>query len=185
MSFWGELKRRNVYKVGVAYAIVAWLLIQGAAIVSPALQLPKWTLSFVIVILIIGFPLILLFAWAFEITPEGIRRTKEVPLHESITHITGRKLNYIVTSLLVLAVAFIMFDKFYIDRRATLTEQVSVSGEAKVKKTIAVLPFVNMSSDPDQEYFADGLSEELINCLSKISDLSVYRKDIIFYIQGF
>jgi len=93
MSFWGELKRRNVFKVGVAYAIVAWLIIEAVATIFPVLQLPEWSVTLITVILIIGFPLALLFAWAFEITPDGIKLTKEVPRAESITHLTERKLN--------------------------------------------------------------------------------------------
>ena len=114
MSFWGELKRRNVFKVGVAYAIVAWLIIQAVATIFPLLHLPEWTMTFVTVLVIIGFPLALLLAWAYEVTPEGIKRTKEVPLAKSITHLTGQKLNYIVTALLVVAVAFIIFDNYYL-----------------------------------------------------------------------
>jgi hypothetical protein len=124
MSFWGELKRRNVYKVGAAYAIVAWLLMQGADIVSPHLRLPEWTVPLVIILLCIGFPIALLFAWAFELTPDGIKLTKEVPRTESITRLTGKKLNYIVTGLLILAVAYIIFDKIYIDRRVVEIEVV-------------------------------------------------------------
>ena len=88
MSFWGELRRRNVFKVGVAYAIVVWLLVQIVSTVFPALHLPEWTVTFVTALFILGFPIVLLFAWAFEITPERIKRTKRVPLAESITYLT-------------------------------------------------------------------------------------------------
>jgi hypothetical protein len=107
MSFWGELKRRNVYKVGIAYAIVAWLLIQFADITFPQLNFPLWTVPFVIVVLIIGFPVALLLAWAYEVTPDRIKRTKQVPLTKSIRHLTGQKLNYVLAGLLVMAVGFI------------------------------------------------------------------------------
>jgi len=115
MSFWGELRRRNVYKVGIAYAIVAWLIIEAVATIFPLLQLPEWTMTLVTVLLIIGFPLALLFAWAFEITPDGLKLTKEVPRAESITRITGKKLNYILAGIIVLAIAFILFDNYYLD----------------------------------------------------------------------
>lgn len=192
MSFWGELKRRNVYKVGVAYAIVAWLLIQFAAIAFPHFAFPSWAVPFVIVILIIGFPLILLFAWAFEITPDGIKRTRQVPLEESITHLTGKKLNYILAGLLVLAISFLLFDNYYLDRRVTEPEFASIEtprvpdvGDVeKAKKTIAVLPFINRSSEKDQEYFVDGLSDEIITRLSQIPDLQVTSSTSSFTFKG-
>lgn len=186
MSFWGELKRRNVYKVGVAYAIVAWLLIQFSAIAFPHLGFPSWAVPFVIIIFIIGFPLALLLAWAYEVTPEGIKRTKEVPLSESITHLTGKKLNYILAGLLVLAVTYILFNKYYLEPRMIETKQVAVSSNIvkEAKKTIAVLPFVNLSSDPEQEYFVDGLSEEILNCLAQIPDLTVIARTSSFSFKG-
>jgi len=192
MSFWGELKRRNVYKVGVAYVIVAWLIIEAVATIFPVLQLPEWTVTFVTALLILGFPVALILAWAFELTPDGIKLTKEVPRAESITHLTGQKLNYIVTALLVVAVAFLIIDNYYLDRRAieqalapTETEQSPVVAEVKeAPKTIAVLPFVNLSPDPDQEYFVDGLSEELLNSLTKIPDLLVTARTSSFSFKG-
>jgi len=100
MSFLGELKRRNVFKVGVAYAIVAWLLIQIVSTVSPALQVPEWTLSFVTILLIVCFPVALILAWAFEVTPDGIKLIKDVPRAESITRLTGKRLNSLLAALL-------------------------------------------------------------------------------------
>jgi TolB-like protein/Tfp pilus assembly protein PilF len=191
MSFWGELRRRNVYKVGIAYAIVAWLLIQGADIVSPHLRLPEWTVPFVIILLSIGFPVALILAWAYEVTPDGIKLTKEVPRAQSITRLTGKKLNYIVTGLLILAVAYIIFDKVYIDRRPvetevapTVAEQVpTVVDVEEAPKTIAVLPFENLSPEKDQEYFADGIAEELLNSLTRISELEVRGRTSSFYFK--
>jgi len=181
MSFWGELKRRNVFKVGVAYAIVAWLIIEAVATIFPVLQLPEWSVTFVTVLVIIGFPFALLFAWAFEITPDGIKLTKEVPRAESITRLTGQKLNYIVTALLVLAVAFLLFDNYYLDRRAIEPKQETVVADVEeAPKTIAVLPFVDLSPEKDQEYFVDGLSEELLNSFTKIPDLSVIARTSSF-----
>ena len=112
MSFVTELKRRNVFKVGIAYAIVAWLLIQITDTVAPALHLPEWTLTLIVYLLIIGFILALFLAWAYEITPEGIKPTTEVAPGDSITQRTGQKLNYIVTVLLVLVVAFVVIDNY-------------------------------------------------------------------------
>lgn len=188
-SFYGG---RNVYKVGVAYAIVACLLIQFAAIAFPHLNFPSWTVIFVIVVFIIGFPLILLFAWAFEITPEGIKRTKEVPLSESINHLTGKKLNYMLVGLLMVAVAYILFDNYYLDRRVeetkvatTVDELIPVAVDVKESpKTIAVLPFDDLSPEKDHEYFVNGLSEEIINCLVQIPDLNVTGKTSSFSFKG-
>ena len=185
MSFWGELKRRNVYKVGIAYAIVAWLIIEAVATIFPVLQLPEWSVTLITVILIIGFPLALIFAWAFEITPDGIKLTKEVPRTESITRLTGKKLNYILAGLLVIALAYIVIDKYFIVRHAIKTEQETVVVDVEeAPKTIAVLPFVDLSPEKDQEYFVDGLSEELINCLTQISDLHVTSRQSSFTFKG-
>jgi len=185
MSIWGELKRRNVFKVGVAYAIVAWLIIEAVATIFPMIYLPEWTMTLVTVLIIIGFPFALLFAWAFEITPDGIKLTKEVPRAESITRLTGKKLNYILACLLIIAVAYIAFDNYYLDRRAVEPEQAPVISDVEeAPKTIAVIPFVNLSPDPDQEYFVDGLSEELLNCLSKIPDLLVTARTSSFTFKG-
>ena len=188
MSFWGELKRRNVFKIGVAYVIVAWLIIQAVATIFPVLQLPEWAVTLVTSLLIIGFPIALLLAWAYEVTPEGIKRTKEVPLSKSIRHLTGQKLMYVVVALLVIAVAFLIIDNYILEREIIEPESVTtepeqmpvVSDVEEAPKTIAVIPFVNLSPDPNQEYFVDGLSEELLNCLSKIAGLSVTSRTSSF-----
>jgi adenylate cyclase len=185
MTFWGELKRRNVFKVGVAYAIVAWLLIQFADITFPQLNFPSWTVPFVIVVLIIGFPLALLFAWAFEITPDGIKLTKEVPRSESITRLTSKKLNYLLAGLLIIAVAYIVIDKYFIARRAVEPEQAPVISDVEeAPKTIAVLPFDDLSPEKDQEHFVLGLSEEILNSLTQIPNLTVIAKSSSFSFKG-
>jgi len=181
MSFWKELSRRNVVKVGIAYAVAAWLIIHPVDIIFPTLHLPEWTTTFVTALFIIAFPFVLLFSWIYEITPKGLKKTKDVPISKSITHITGKRLNYIIVGLLVLAVAYLLFDKYFIGRSAVETKQVPVIGEVvKTQKTIAVLPFVNMSSDKEQEYFVDGLSEEILNSLCQIPDLNVIAKTSSF-----
>jgi TolB-like protein/tetratricopeptide (TPR) repeat protein len=185
MSFWGELKRRNVVKVGIAYAIAAWLIIHPVDIIFPTLHLPEWTTTFVTALFIIAFPFVLIFAWIYEITPEGLKHTKEVPLSKSIALLTGKGINYIITGLLVVAVAYIIFDKFYLDRRAIKTEQVpAVSDIEKAKKTLAVLPFEDLSSESDQRYFVDGLSEEILNSLAQIPDLTVIARTSSFSFKG-
>jgi TolB-like protein len=185
MSFWGELKRRNVVKVGIAYTIVAWLIIHPIDIIFPILHLPEWTITFVTSLLIIGFPFVLIFAWAFEITPEGIKLTKDVPLSKSITKLTGKKLNYILAGLLVIAVAYIIFNRYYLEPRAVETKQAALVGNiTKTQKTIAVLPFVDLSPNSDQEYFVNGLSEELLDCITQISNLRVTARTSSFSFKG-
>ena len=152
MSFWKELSRRNVVKVGIAYAVAAWLIIHPVDIIFPILHLPEWSITLVAAILIILFPLLLIFSWIYEVTPKGLKRTKEVPVSKSITHLTGKRLNYIITGLLVVAVAYLLFDKYYLNRYTSETKQVpAVNDVLKEKKTIAVLPFEDLSPTKDQE----------------------------------
>ena len=184
-SMWGELRRRNVFKVAVAYAIVAWLLIEMAATVFPALKLPEWTVTFVTALILISFPVILIGAWAFEVTPDGLKRTREVPLEHSITHVTGRRFDFAIIGLLAIAVVFLIVDNYVlVDEPApVVSEQTDVSIQP-VEKSIAVLPFVNMSSDPEQEFFSDGLSEEILNLLAKIRGLKVIGRTSSFAFKG-
>ena len=185
MSFWKELSRRNVVKVGIAYAVAAWLIIHPVDIIFPILHLPEWSITLVAAFLIICFPFVLIFSWVYEVTPKGLKRTKDVPLSKSTTQLTGRKLNYIIIGLLVLAVALLIFDNFYLDRRAAEIKQApAISDMEKAKKTIAVLPFENLSSDPEQVYFVDGLSEEILNSLCQISDLNVIARTSSFSFKG-
>jgi len=192
MSFWGELKRRNVFKVGAVYVIVAWVILQAISIIFPLLHLPSWTGTFVTVLIIIGFPVTLIIAWAFELTADGVKRTSEVPENESIPHVTGRKINYVLGGLLVMAVALLIFDNYYLDRRVVkpevaspVAEQTSTTAEVEESpKTIAVLPFADMSPEKDQEYFVDGLSEEILNSLAQISNLNVTGRTSSFTFKG-
>jgi len=185
MSFWKELSRRNVVKVGIAYAVAAWLIIHPVDIIFPILHLPEWSITLVAAFLIILFPLVLIFAWAYEVTPKGLKKTKDVPLSKSTTHVTGRKLNYIIIGLLVVAVGLLIFDNFYLDRRTVETKQVPVVGEVETaKKTIAVLPFEDLSPNSDQGYFVLGLSEEILNSLAQIPDLNVTGRTSSFSFKG-
>jgi len=145
-SMWGELRRRNVFKVAVAYAIVAWLLIEMAATVFPALKLPEWTVTFVTALILISFPVILIGAWAFEVTPDGLKRTREVPLERSITHATGRKFDFAIIGLLAIAVVFLVVDNYVLvgEPMPVVSEQTERASQP-VAKSIAVLPFVNIS----------------------------------------
>ena len=151
MAFWSELKRRNVFKVGAAYAIVAWLLIQVAGQLMPTFEAPAWVLPVFTALVLLGFPLAIVLAWAYELTPEGIKKTRQVPLERSITATTGQKLNYIVTGLLVVAVGFVVVDTRVLDRTSVgnpgdLVEPASTTpaGDGtslELANVIAVLPF--------------------------------------------
>jgi TolB-like protein/tetratricopeptide (TPR) repeat protein len=190
MSFWGELRRRNVYKVGAAYLVAAWLLAQVVALIDEPLGLPVWFDTAVIVLLAVGLPVAVLLAWAYEVTPEGIKKTRQVPLERSITHVTGQKLNYIVTGLIALVVALLVIDNYVLTDRAAervAGEPADTRSGAEVgseqeggESSIAVIPFDNLSSDPEQEYFVDGLSEELLNSLAQLDGLRVIARTSSF-----
>jgi len=178
MSFIEELKRRNVIRVAVAYVIVAWLLLQVSDTLVPALRLPEWFHSGIALVLIIGFPLALIFAWAYELTPDGLQKDKNVDRSEAMTRVTSRKLDFIIIGVLAIAVGFLLVDKFY------LNDQAGTPGESDetIRQSIAVLPFMNISDDPD--HFADGLSEELMNLLAKNPDLRVAGRTSSFAFKG-
>ena len=176
-----ELKRRNVFKVAMAYGIAAWLLAQIANVFEDALRLPDWFDTVIVSALIIGFPMCLIFAWAFEITPEGIKKSKEVNLKESVTDKTGKKINGIIITVLSMAVIFLAVERVFFAEAAFIENQ----NDATIQTaSIAVLPFVNMSSDPENEYFSDGLSEELLNALAKVEDMKVAGRTSSFKFKG-
>ena len=190
MSFIKELKRRNVFRVGIAYTVATWLLIQVADIVFPRIGLPDSAVTLVIALLAIGFIPALIFAWAFEMTPDGIKRENEVDRSQSITPKTGRKLDRTIILVLALVVVWFLLDKYYLEppqvEVAKPAEPVTESIEPDVHKTqsIAVLPFVNMSTDVENEYFSDGISEELLNVLVKVSTLHVASRTSAFSYKG-
>ena len=192
MSFIGELRRRNVLRVGAAYVAVAWLLIQVTQTLFPVFGLGATAIRSVVVVLIVGLLPVLIFAWAFEITPEGLKRESEVDRSQSITPQTGKKLDRVIMGVLALALGYFAVDKFVLapQREQAATEAGRAEGrtESLVKsygdKSIAVLPFVNMSSDKDQEYFSDGISEELLNLLAKIPKLRVISRSSAFSYKG-
>ena len=179
MSLFSEMKRRNVIRVAIAYAIVAWLIAQVAELALDSFAAPDWVIKTILLLLIIGFPLALLFAWAFELTPDGLRREKDVDRSDSITRRTGRKLDYVIIAVLVLVLGY-----FAVERFAPGSSEDADMAQTKIDKSIAVLPFVNMSSDPEQEYFSDGIAEELLNLLSKIPDLQVSARTSSFQFKG-
>jgi TolB-like protein/Tfp pilus assembly protein PilF len=179
-NFFAELKRRNVYKVAVAYAIVAWLLIQIATQVFPFFEIPNWTVRLVVLLLILGFPIALFLAWAFEITPEGIKRAEEVDLSRSITHHTGRKL--IWTTVVLAIIAATLFAYQFVRPKSDHTPVSSAAAVEKAivltapEKSIAVLPFDNLSDDKSNAYFAEGIQDEILTRLSKIAALKVISR---------
>jgi TolB-like protein len=172
-SFFAELQRRNVYKVAVAYAVASWLLIQIATQVFPFFEIPNWAVRLVVLALIAGFPVALVFSWAFEITPEGIKRESEIDLGKSITHHTGRKIVAITLVLAVLAAALFVF-QFMRAKSATAARPSEIA--TSMEKSIAVLPFENLSDDRSNAYFAEGMQDEILTRLSKIAALKVISR---------
>jgi TolB-like protein/Flp pilus assembly protein TadD len=172
-SFFAELKRRNVYKVAAAYAVVAWLLVQAASILLPTFEAPPWTMKVLVLVLVLGFPVALIFSWAFEITPEGIKRESEMESGKSITHHTGRKIVAITIVLAVIAAGLLAFQLL---RPKTTTKPTSTSTSAVPEKSVAVLPFESLSEDRANAYFADGIQDEILTRLSKIAALKVISR---------
>src|SRR5438128_9221557 len=167
-NFFAELKRRNVYKVAVAYAIVGWLLVQVATQVFPFLEIPNWVVRLVIALVAIGFPIALVIAWAFEVTPEGIKRTEDVDLAASARQ--PRKHAWI---FVVIVGAALSVGLFFIGR---YTGRNTASTSELAAKSIAVLPFDNLSRDPDNAYFAEGVQDEILTRLAKVADLKVISR---------
>ena len=212
MSLFDELKRRNVFRVGVAYLVLGWVLLQITDVLVPILQLPDWVARFVLLMLLIGFPLVLIFAWAFELTPEGIKREKDVDRSKSVTSQTGRKLDYTIIAILAVAVVLLLADRFWdkatdsrAERAPTSSESAPVGGRSAADShasvstplgapttnestpteiSVAVLPFVNMSDDASNEYFSDGISEELLNVLVRVEGLRVPSRTSSFSFKG-
>ena len=174
-NFFAELTRRNVYRVAVAYGAIAWLVVQAASIVLPTFDAPPWTLRLTIVLLALGFPLAVALAWIFEITPEGVKRTDDVAPQQSVGRATGRKIDVVIIVVLAAVIGLLVFDRF---RGRSLSS-------ASLEKSIAVLPFDNLSRDPDNAFFADGMQDEVLTNLAKIADLKVIsRTSVMHYKTG-
>jgi TolB-like protein/Flp pilus assembly protein TadD len=167
-GFLGELKRRNVYKVAVAYAIVGWLVVQIATQAFPFLEIPNWAIRLVILLVVIGFPIALVLAWAFELTPEGIKRTEEVDLRSA-----PRNRTWIYVAIIGGAFSLGLF---FIGRYTARTPRQSEAAIRPPEKSIAVLPFDNLSRDPDNAYFAEGVQDEILTRLAKVADLKVISR---------
>jgi TolB-like protein len=170
--FFKELKRRNVVRVAMAYTVVAWVIAQVADLAADNFDAPGWVMRTVLLLLVAGLPLATIFAWAYELTPDGVKKTEDVPVTESITPRTGRKLNYITTAALIVALAFIAWDKL---GPGATPDLIKIED-----KSVAVLPFADLSENQDQEWFADGLTEEILNSLARLPELQVTARTSSF-----
>lgn len=170
MGLVSELKRRNVLRMAVLYVLAAWVIMQVAEVVIGLASLPPWIGSLVLMVLAIGFPIALVISWFYEITPEGLALEKDIAAEESITHVTGRRMDFIVIALLAAAVILFGVHTWW--------------PIEPMDKSVAVLAFENMSGDPEQEYFSDGISEELLNTLAKVEGLRVISRSSSFSFKG-
>jgi TolB-like protein len=173
-QFFSELQRRNVYKVAVAYGIVAWLLIQIATQTFPFFEIPNWIVRAVILLLLLGFPIALIFAWVFELTPEGLKRTEEVPRGESVVRKTGRKLDALIIAVLLCVIGVLLFQRFHRSDTSSIW----------MDKGIAVLPFDNFSDDKENAFFADGIQDDILTSLAKIRGLTVISRASVMPYRG-
>ena len=192
MSLFSELKRRNVFRVATAYIVASWLIIQVIETIFPVFGFSDGAIRLVITLLAIAFVPALVLSWAFELTPDGLTKEVNVERESSMTRYTGKKIDRGIMMLLTLALGYFAFDKFVLDpkRDAALIEsttrqaQTSRVNQAVADYSIAVLPFVNMSDDTENEYFSDGLSEELLNLLARIPELKVASRSSAFSYKG-
>src|SRR5882724_4667276 len=172
-NFFGELKRRNVYKVAVAYAVVAWLLMQIATQIFPFFEIPNWAVRLVVLLLVIGFPVALILAWAFELTPEGLKRTE---FAEELPTKAPRNRAWIYVVIIAGAISV---GVFFLGRYTS-----SKQGGELPAKSIAVLPFDNQNRDPNTDYLSDGIPESIINSLSQLPQLRVMARSTVFSYKG-
>jgi TolB-like protein/cytochrome c-type biogenesis protein CcmH/NrfG len=195
LSLFNELNRRNVIKVSIAYLVIAWLVMQVADVILNNVDAPNWVFHVILLLLGIGFIFAIIFAWVFELTPDGLKREHEVDIDRSITRRTGRKLDYVIIGVLVVGLSYFAYDKFVLSavQETAPIEKISLSGDKQAEtqkavigadKSIAILPFVNMSDDASNEYFSDGLSEELLNLLAKVPELRVAARTSSFSFKG-
>jgi TolB-like protein len=190
-SFFAELKRRNVIRMAGLYLVGAWLLTQVAGTVLPMFDAPAWLPRSIVIILAVGFVPTLIFSWVFELTPQGLKRDSDVAPEQSIAPQTARRMDRMIIAVLLLALVYFSFDKFVLAPKreaaqAALATKASVqrAGETINKKSIAVLAFTDLSPGKDQEYFSDGMAEEILNALAQIKDLKVAGRTSSFYFKG-
>jgi adenylate cyclase len=190
-NFFAELKRRNVYKVAIAYAVTGWAIAEGASQIFPAFDVPNWAVRLVVLLIVVGFPFALIFAWAFEITPEGIKRTEIADAEHSPPRTRNRAWMYVVVIGALVAIGLFFLGRYTAQtprpasaelRRGEQSE--AATGSTIARKSIAVLPFIDMSQAKDQEYFCDGISEEILDALSKVEGLRVVARTSSFSFKG-
>lgn len=179
MSLFSELKRRNVFRVAAAYIVGGWLLLQVADVLLGNFGAPDWVFKSFAALLVLGFPVAVFLAWAFELTPDGVKPSEAVPPDASITSHTGQRLNYLIIAGLVAALAYFIWERQQLTRQV---ERATTSAEVD-RPTVAVLPFVNMSDDPEQDYFSDGMTEEAINRLVAQPALKVVSRTSVFSLR--
>src|SRR6195256_1924177 len=150
-----QLKQRNVFRVAVLYLVVCWLILDPVHVIFHMLDVPIWANRLVLMLMAIGFPAIVIFAWVYEITPEGLKPTVEVPHGQSIRRLTGRRLDRAIIAVLALALAYFVVDKFWLSKHVTAGQETTVATTVVSDKSIAVLPFVDLTEKKDQQYFAD------------------------------
>lgn len=197
MSFFDELRRRNVFRVGIAYAVATWVLIQIADILLDNFGAPPWVMKSLVVALAVGFFITLFFAWAFEVTPEGVKRESEVDRSKSVAQQTGQKLNLIITGLLVVALGYFIWESRFAPEKGSepfsqqTAFQATKTGEKRAltpieanSNSIAVLPFANRSRDEDDAFFSDGIHDDLLTQLAKIKDLKVISRTSVMKYRG-
>jgi TolB-like protein/Tfp pilus assembly protein PilF len=199
LSLFTKLKRRNVFRAGIAYIITAWLIAQVAGLAAQSFEAPAWVMKMIITLLLLGFPLAMFFTWAYDLTPDGLSRESDQQAGEPVANAAARKLDRAIILVLVLALAWFSWDKFFTAHQgdqsgpgAAVRDAAeepgagdpAVAAESAPRHSIAVLPFVNMSEEPGNEYFADGLSEELLNMLVKIPELRVAARTSSFSFNG-
>ena len=190
MSLFEELKRRNVIRVVAAYLVLSWLLLQVGDTLLGALEVPDWGLKLLVALLVLGFIPTLVFSWAYELTPEGFKKDSGVDSSGSVAHQTGRKLNVITIGMIVLAIGVLVADRVFVDRgqapaaSKSVNQSVADQPPTVLDRSIAVLPFLNLSSDTEQEYFSDGLADTLLHRLTQIKDLRVAARTSSFKFKG-
>ena len=177
-NFFSELKRRNVYKVAVVYAVTAWLLIQAASILLPTFEAPAWVMKVVVMTVVLGFPVAVILAWAFELTPEGIKHTEDVDLPAGRV---SKKRTWIYITVIGAALSVGLF---FVGRYTSRSDSSSASPINLAEKSIAVLPFENQNRDPDTDYLCDGIPESIINSLSELPKLKVMSRNSVFHYKG-
>ena len=191
MSLIQELRRRNVFRVAIAYVLLGWAVLQGADFLLDLAEAPGWVIRVFSIAGLAGFPFALFFAWAYELTPEGIKREHEVDRTSSMTTNTGRRLDRLIILFLVVAIGFLLADRYMGMERGAVESASQARGETPTpvaatqdRRSVAVLPFVAMSSGEDDEYFADGLTEEILNSLAQLPELLVTARTSAFQFKG-